>query len=222
MRIRYSYLIPLIGVFLFSFISVPVVSAQDTSCQEELSQANALYTTGRFDEAIVRVDSCLAKEGVSNGERRTAYRLKGLCFIGKGVEIDAKDSVKRLLELIPDYQPDPVQDPPDFVAMVDELKEEISNAVDAQQGEDEPEVVETPAEAPVEAEAPVTQPPQEPVAEVAKKKKKSSGRFLLIGAGVAAAGVGAAVLLGGGGGGGGGEDVPPPPVLIADPPPLPN
>ena len=215
---RISRIMPALGVLLFSLFSVAAVSAQDMECQEELSQANALYTTGRFDEAIERVDACLVKEGVSDAERRTAYRLKGLSFIGKGVEIDAKASVQRLLELIPDYQPDPVQDPPDFVAMVDEVKQEISSELTTQEEETAPEEQ-------VVDENPVTQTPpspvEEPVAEVAQKKKKGAGRFLLIGAGVAAAGVGAALLFGGDDGGGGGGEEPPPPVLIADPPPLP-
>ena len=49
-------------------------------CQQELGQANAMYTTGRFDEAITRIDACLEKEGLSDVERRTAYRLKGVMF----------------------------------------------------------------------------------------------------------------------------------------------
>ena len=218
MYARLSLLGSLVVVLTLFLADLNVVYAQDMYCQEELSQANALYTTGRFDEAIERVDACLAKEVLSDAERRTAYRLKGLCFIGKGVEVDAKASVRRLMELFPNYQPDPVQDPPDFVAMVNEMREEINRDLAAREAENDgvTEEGETDAE-----QQPVTQPAEETVAQVAKRKKKGSGRFILIGAGVAAAAGGAYVLLsngggdGGGGGGGGG-------VIIADPPPLPN
>lgn len=215
MRIRFTLMTPLIGVLLFSLGYIQPVSAQDMQCQEELSQANALYTVGRFDEAIERVDACLEKESLSDMERRTAYRLKGLSFIGKGVEVDAKASVRLLMELFPNYEPDPVQDPPDFVSLVNEMREEINQELADQEEPTDP--VQTEAQ---EGEAPVTQTPPdttpEPVAQVAKKKKKGAGRFILIGAGLAAAG-GAAILLTGGGDGGGGGG-----VEISDPPPLPN
>ena len=214
MRYKHSYVIPLIGILLFSFSISHSASAQDMLCQQELGQANAMYTTGRFDEAITRIDACLEKEGLSDVERRTAYRLKGLCFIGKGIEVDAKASVRRLMELFPNYQPDPIQDPPDFVAMVNEVRAEIDRDLAAE----ETQVDEVP---PSDEAPPVTQPAndpvQEPVAEAAKKKKKGAGRFVLIGAGVAVA-VGAALLISG-------PDPDPDPsggVEISEPPPLPN
>ena len=220
MRIRFILMTPLAGVLLFLLSFAQPVSAQDMQCQEELSQANSLYTVGRFDEAIERVDACLEKESLSDMERRTAYRLKGLCFIGKGLEVDAKNSVRRLMELFPNYEPDPVQDPPDFVAMVNEMKEEINQDL-AEEGEAPTDPAQTEVQEPEEQEAPVTQAPPnttpEPVAQVAKKKKRGAGRFILIGAGVAAAGA-AIVLINGPDdpmpGGGSGE--------ISEPPPLPN
>jgi len=213
MRYKHSYVIPLLGILLFTFSNS--ASAQDMLCQQELGQANAMYSTGRFDEAISRIDACLEKEGLTDMERRTAYRLKGLCFIGKGIEVDAKTSVRRLMELFPNYQPDPIQDPPDFVAMVNEVRAEINRDLAAE----ETQVDEVP---PSDEAPPVTQPSddpvQEPVAEVAKKKKRGSGRFLLIGAGVAAVAAGAVLLTSGGDGGGGGGGG----VEISEPPPLPN
>ena len=119
------------------------------------------------------------------------------------------------MELFPNYQPDPIQDPPDFVAMVNEVRAEIDRDLAAEETQVD-EVPSTSDEAP-----PVTQPAndpvQEPVAEAAKKKKKGAGRFVLIGAGVAVA-VGAALLISG-------PDPDPDPsggVEISEPPPLPN
>ena len=204
---RLSLLIFLSAVLL---LSVQSVNAQEMICQEELSEANALYTNGRFDESIERIDVCLAKENISVAERRTAYRLKGLCFIGKGAEVDAKGAVQYLLELFPNYQPDPVQDPPDFVMMVNEMKEEINSDLASQQNENVVDENENPT---VEEVPPVTDSTPEPVAQVAKKKKKGAGRFVLIGAGAAAAGGVVYWLI---------NRPTDDPVVISGPPPLPN
>ena len=103
---------------------VPQSRAQSANCTQEMNEANDLYAQGQFDQTIVLIDRCLTKRGVSDEEQRAAYRLKGLSYIGKGLEGDAKASVRALLEFAPNYQPDPVLDPPDFVSLVDEIKSE--------------------------------------------------------------------------------------------------
>lgn len=98
--------------------------AQNSSCDKEITEANDLYALGQFDQTIIIVDQCLARQGIPEEERRAAYRLKGLSYIGKGLEGDAKASVRRLLDLVPNYTPDPILDPPDFVSLIDEVKSE--------------------------------------------------------------------------------------------------
>ena len=113
-------------VLLFAFLSPANTHAQaGADCAEELEQANETYSRGRFDETIALLDRCLAKEEIPEEERLTAYRLKGLSYIGKGLEGDARSSVRRLLALVPNYEPDPVLDPPDFVSLVAEIKQEM-------------------------------------------------------------------------------------------------
>jgi|GEM_PF-1254415 len=115
--------------FAACFLISPQQSiAQVSNCDQEMKEATDLYALGRFDETITLIDQCLDKQGVADEQRRAAYRLKGLSYIGKGLEGDAKASVRRLLALVPDYQPDPVLDPPDFVSMVDEVKSEMEGS----------------------------------------------------------------------------------------------
>ena len=114
------------ALFLFD---VEQSTAQNTAnCDQEMTQANDLYALGRFDEAISFIQQCLDKSGISEDQRRSAYRIIGLSYIGKGLEGDAKDSVRRLLALAPNYTPDPVLDPPDFVSLVNELKAEMQGS----------------------------------------------------------------------------------------------
>ena len=108
-----------------------------TNCDQEMTEANELYARGRFDEAINTIEQCLGKQGLPEEQRRAAYRIIGLSYIGKGLAGDAKESVRRLLALAPNYEPDPVLDPPDFVTLVEETRAEMqgttSEAPEAQQ-----------------------------------------------------------------------------------------
>ncbi|MFK7849003.1 MAG: hypothetical protein AB8G77_27190 [Rhodothermales bacterium] len=99
---------------------------QSSSCQQELVQAEQAYTLGSFDETVRLADVCLNKQGIPEADRKLAFRLKGLSFIGKGLEVDAKEAVKRLLELIPSFSADPIQDPPAFVSLIEEVRNELN------------------------------------------------------------------------------------------------
>ncbi len=99
---------------------------QTTACQTELEQAEQAYTLGNFDETIRLVDLCLTKNNIQEAERQFAFRLKGLSYIGKGLEADARAAIHRLLELVPSFQADPIQDPPSFVSLIEEVKQEIN------------------------------------------------------------------------------------------------
>ncbi len=117
-----------IALVLFSIaFHRPVAAQQSGTCAGELEEASTQYAQGRFDETIALTDRCLEKENILESERRAAYRLKGLSYIGKGLEGDAKASVRRLLAIVPNYEPDPILDPPDFVALVNEVKAESGN-----------------------------------------------------------------------------------------------
>ena len=109
-----------------SFLASATNSSAQSSvnCDLEMREANDLYARGQFDQTINLVDQCLTMEGIPEQERRAAYRLKGLSYIGKGLEGDAKASVRALLDFAPNYQPDPVLDPPDFVSLVAEIRAE--------------------------------------------------------------------------------------------------
>lgn len=193
-----------IGVLIVCGFFAGTAHAQDATCADLLAQADQFYERGGFDEAIARTDQCLALTSVSETERRTAYRLKGLSYIGKGLEVDARESIRRLLELVPNYEPDPVMDPPNFVDMITEMRDEMTAE------ESEPQEVET---------ADSTPPPVVSTPTTGTSRRKKGGRkWLLGGLGVAAAGGLVAILASGGGGDGGGGGN----TSIADPPPLPQ
>lgn len=128
-------------LFILISCSMPRSGAAQTNpdCSQELADANQQYARGRFDETIVLLDQCLDKEGIPEEDRLTAYRLKGLSFIGKGLEGDARSSVRRLLALVPSYEPDPDFDPPDFVSLINEIKQEMNLNEPQVGGQSQPE-----------------------------------------------------------------------------------
>ncbi len=221
------------ALFLLILAVLPAqVFAQEKTCQEILEEANTLYSRGAFDETIQLLDQCLESDELDETLRKTAYRLKGLSFIGKGLEVDARESVKRLLQLVPSYEPDPVMDPPNFIDMIVEVRQEIQTQLtpeseQAQETVDETVAVidsqaqetadqERQSELPVARQEEPSRPPATPVASSSSssRKKKGGKKWLIGGIGVAAAGGLAAVLLSGGGnGGGGGNGIAEPPAL---------
>ncbi|MDX1547567.1 MAG: FlgD immunoglobulin-like domain containing protein [Rhodothermales bacterium] len=152
------------------FVAPAGQALAQTACENELADAEQAYTFGRFDEAIRLLHRCLDARTATEKERRMAYRLIGLSYLGKDVLSEARESVRRLLELVPDYTPDPDQDPPPFVEMVQDVRREMRR---------EP-----------------TRP--EPPPPAAEREKRGVRTWLLLGGGAALAGVGAVLLASGG------------------------
>jgi hypothetical protein len=160
---------------------IKVVSAQtDGVCEQQLTQAEEEYNTGRFDQAIGLITECLGNPGISEHEKMRAYRLLGLAYIAKDYLEDAKTAVKKLLDMVPNYQSDPVQDPPPFTKLVEEVKE--------QKQSEEQEIK------PTDELSQLTQ---------LEEEKGSKKKWYIIGGGVAAAGIIVAIIAGGGGNGNG-------------------
>ncbi len=197
----------------FILLSPSQANAQVQNCDDTLVEANTLYSTGSFDATIALIDQCLASADITESQRMKAYRLKGLSFIGKGLETDAKETIKSLLQLVPSYEADPVMDPPNFVNMISQLREELDEelAPPANESTNEGPALETvtqPAEAPLEevqqppvqeeindSAAELEQPkPQNESPQASKRKKRGAGKWIIGGLGVAAAG-GLAFLL---------------------------
>lgn len=103
---------------LMALIFAPFAAAQ--ACDLVLTEAEQDYRMGQFDQAIDRLTRCLDSGALAGDERRRAYRLIGLSYIGKDREAEAREAVRQLLAVAPGYQPDPAMDPPPFVTMVEE------------------------------------------------------------------------------------------------------
>jgi len=210
-----KFLIPRASTFLLlAFLSLialiltPAVQAQaQTKCDELLINAEEQYRIGSFPEAIATLNECLAEPDIPKKQKTAAHRLRALAFMSQNLESEAKNSVRKLLELVPDYSPDPSLDKPTFIKLVEEVKQE-QLSLEAVKEEETPKV------------EPRPQKEQEPedLSKIIPDKKGGGGakKWLFIGgAGLLAGGVLAIVAGGGGDGdnGGGGPPIGIPPVL---------
>lgn len=190
-------LIPLfLSLSLTDAISAVVVQQQDT-CEELLAEAETKYFEGLLDETIELVNVCLNQDEITLEQREKGYKLLGKAYHAKGLLEQAKDNIRKLLELIPNWQPNPNVDTPSF----QRLAEEVIAEIERQEEQAEREQAEQPAEQ--------TEPPP-------SESEKGGSKALLFIAGGGAIAAGALVFaLTGGGGGGANNQLP-------DPPPLPG
>jgi tetratricopeptide (TPR) repeat protein len=123
----------LILIFFWGQLLAPVfnrsftVSAQvqdQVKCEEEINKAQKEYYDGRFDEAIDLIKICLKKDGLTENERGKAYKILAQALLAKGFTSQAKQVIKKILEITPQYSPTIEQEPPQFVELVSEVKNE--------------------------------------------------------------------------------------------------
>jgi uncharacterized protein with FMN-binding domain len=121
-----------IRCFLFSallagtLVGAPAAHAQDTSvCDTALEAAAAQYRDGAFQETIRLASSCLDQQDVATEDARAAYRLLILAYLKQDDLASARKSAVTLLGVDPDYTPDPVANPPDYVSLLAVVRQEI-------------------------------------------------------------------------------------------------
>jgi len=161
----------LTGLVLSLPFAAGLAQTQKDDCQTQLFQAENEYRSGGFDKALNLINDCLNKGNPTEADRQRALKLQILIYIAKDYIEQAKAAINKLLDLVPNYEPDPVQDKPEYITIFEQVKQERNKPK-----------------------------PSGPVKSPEVKQKKGGGaKWLLIGGGVLVAGVGAAVALGGGG-----------------------
>lgn len=167
----------IVALIFINPLAVGMAQAQDP-CETALREAEQNYYAGQFDQAIARVNGCLNKSGLAKEEKIKAYKLLSLICIAQENLEQARSNIRKLLELEPNYAPDPAQDSKEFVELIAKMKEQ------------QPRLQPPP---------PSETPPRQPLPQKSSVKKGGSRKWLWIGAGgLAAAGATAAILLGGG------------------------
>ena len=112
-------------VIIFLFMPIAAIHAQQSDCSKVLDQAQNLYYEGKFDESMNLIQSCLASEKLTKEESRQAYKIMSQVELARGNQEKAKDNIRLLLQVDPDYQPTIEQETPTYVQLVESVKSEI-------------------------------------------------------------------------------------------------
>jgi hypothetical protein len=179
-------------LFILPMMGMEQTVCGQEKCAKDLDEAEQKYYGGKFDDAITQASRCLDEGGLGEPERLRAYKLIGLAYIAKDYLEQAKSAVANLLALVPSYEPDPNQDPPQFTNMVNELKQALAR----QQKQEEPPPVQPPA--------------------IQPEKKSGSKKWLWFGGGAAAITAALIVAVSGN------DSPPPASALLPEPPTPPS
>ena len=125
----------LVAVLLLTSVGIMSAHSQATSqCAEEYNQAETAYFNAEFDRAIRLLRTCLEEADLRPATQIRFYRLLGFAYIAQGNHSAARTAVERILDLDPDYAPDPETDRPDYVELVREVKADREAATQPDRG----------------------------------------------------------------------------------------
>jgi len=109
---------------VFDIVS-PLIAWSQDKCETELAEAENKYQLGELDEVIELVNRCLDKGDVNVEELEKAYKLLGKTYHAKGLLEQAKEHLKTLLKMIPNWRPNPDLDTPSFQRLAEEVITEM-------------------------------------------------------------------------------------------------
>jgi hypothetical protein len=104
--------------------SAPRAQTDADPCQTEYEKARELYLSAEFEPAIGLLETCLDAATLRDTTKARMYRMLAFSYLGGGDQEKARLAVENLLDNDPGYQPDPTQDRPDFIRLIQNVREE--------------------------------------------------------------------------------------------------
>lgn len=106
----------------FETVSAVFAERRRAACQGALSEAEASFYEALFDDAIATLNGCIFVGGFLAEEKEHAYTLLAKVHFKQGTRGEAEASLRELMKMTPDYRPDPLLEPPEFVALVEHVR----------------------------------------------------------------------------------------------------
>jgi len=103
------------------------------SCDTSYAQAEEAYFAANFETAEALLRPCAQEATLRDSVRARMYRLLSFVYLGQNDSGAARRTVESLLDVQPDYTPNPSADRPDFVALVRKAKKARRATADAEQ-----------------------------------------------------------------------------------------
>ncbi len=109
------------------------IPGNEQSCKARLDQAEEHYYNGELDKSIVLVRQCLENTSLNNDESIRAHKILARCYLATQEIVSAKQNVRLLLQINPEYQPTIEEESPGFVKLVNEVRVEQAHMEAAQE-----------------------------------------------------------------------------------------
>jgi len=106
---------------LFNLLVATPGRAQD-SCATALREAEKKYAVADFETALSLVAPCLNDDKLIDAGAARLYKLLSRIYLAQNDSTRAALAIKDLLKRMPQYEPDPEQEPPSFIALVNKIK----------------------------------------------------------------------------------------------------
>jgi hypothetical protein len=120
--------IGVIRLAILCHLFVAVMARAQHPCAAALREAEQNYFAGDFDVAISLTLRCLNENELADSTAVQAYRLLAMTYLAKDDSMLAGQAIRNLLQRRTDYAPDPMQEPPSFVNLVDRIKQQLSES----------------------------------------------------------------------------------------------
>ena len=110
-------------ILVMSFtISAPGFAQQSSS--QQLKEGIHLFEKGDLDNAISVLRSCARNSDLNKEQQSKALICLAQAFLAKEYYNQAREAIADLLKIMPNYKTDPIQDRPQFIRLVEEVKQE--------------------------------------------------------------------------------------------------
>jgi hypothetical protein len=116
----------LIFILTIATLSATPIFAQD-KCATALTEAQKMYEAGRFKQAIELLTIC-PLDSMPKKEQMLFYRVLACSYLAEDYFTEAKQTTKALLRIDPEYKTDSGYDPPQFIKLIDELRNQLENS----------------------------------------------------------------------------------------------
>ena len=121
-----SLLVPLV---LLIALATSTTALAQVSCGEALTEARRLFQTeGEFEQASELLERCDEQMAFPEEERPQVYTLLAKIYEASNKKDQAKAVLKRLLNLVPNYEPEE-DDPPTYKELVEIAKQEMEEKI---------------------------------------------------------------------------------------------
>lgn len=103
-------------------LELQLISSADYQCDERVAESQELYTAANYSGVLNLLYGCLNEPDLAESVASRTHRLAALSHMKRGDEDAAHETIKALLDVVPEYRADAVQDVPAYVALVDEVR----------------------------------------------------------------------------------------------------